>query len=164
MTAVAGPNVVDLICVLAPAALVVALGARGLLTVIRGKFLFVAIAMFVAATAISMLLSFLSFALLSVMDESLSQSGANASAGISLGTFTLPVLKFLARARFVRAVLVAFTQPSLLGVAGIACCLVLVYVRDALIRIGADSTVLIEHFAIFNTASAAAAANPVASK
>ena len=113
---------------------------------------------FVAATAISLLLSFVSFTLLSVMDESMTATPQNTGSGgsssvVSAGTFLIPVAKFLARSRFVRAALVAFTQPSLLSVAGIACCLMLVYLRDALVRVGADVTVLLEHFAIFQTST-----------
>ncbi len=153
----AAPNIADYVLVCVPLALCVYLGLRGLLPVFKGKFVLVALAMLLAATAIALLLSFVSFALLTTMDDSVTASamgnlaGSGGASAVSASTFVLPVARFFAKSRFVRSALVAFTQPSLLSIAGIACCLMLVYVRHGLVRVGADITVLLEHFAVYSS-------------
>ncbi len=148
----AAPNVLDYVTVFGVAAICLFLGARGVMPVMRGKFAIVAVAMFAAAACISMLLSFVSFALLSVLDDAVMAPHSLSSSPV--GSVVLPAARFFAKSRFVRSLLVAFLQPSLVSISGIACCLTLLYVRDALVRIGGDVSVLLEHFAVFGSGAA----------
>ncbi len=152
----AAPNIVDYVCVVVPVIACGFLGARGILPVMRGRFAIVAVAMFAAALCISMVLSFLAFALLSVLDDAVMapqslSAGPSSPLGFLSSDVVLPLARFVARSRFVRALLVAFVQPTLMSVSGIAACLMLLYVKDALVRIGGDVSVLLEHFAVFGS-------------
>lgn len=155
----AAPNLIDYFLVVLPLAICIYLAFKGLVPVLKGKFFLVTVAMFAAAVAISLILSFFSFAFLSVMDDAVNgqnifvssnSAGSSASFASLANSFVVPLCKTAAQSRFVRSMLVSFAQPTLLSVTGIASCLLLVYVREALIRIGGDVTVLLEHFAIFS--------------
>ena len=155
----AGPNIIDYALVIVPLAICIYLAIKGLVPVLKGKFFIVTVAMFAASVAISLILSFFSFAFLSIMDDAVNgqnifSSSSSSSSGNSLAatanSIVVPLCKMAAQSRFVRSLLVSFAQPTLLSISGIACCLMLVYVREALIRVGGDVTVLLEHFAIFS--------------
>lgn len=159
----ASPNLLDYILVVVPLAICVYFALKGLVPVLKGKFFMVTISMFAASIGISLILSFFSFALLSVMDDAVNgnnvftggipSSSSSSSLSELANSIMLPLCKFVAQSRFVRSILVTFAQPTFLSVSGIACCLMLVYVRESLIRVGGDVTVLLEHFAVFSQAS-----------
>lgn len=150
--ATAAPGLADLACVIIPLVICAGVAVGGIMPVMRGKFAVVAVAMFAAALCVSMVLSFCAFALLSLMDDAVVAPQDFTGSAVTTNV-VLPVGRFLAKTRFVRSLLVALVQPSLLGVCGIACCLVLLYVRDVLVRIGGDVSILFEHFAIFGSAA-----------
>ena len=155
----AAPNLIDYVLVVFPLAICIYFAVKGLVPVLKGKFFLVTVAMFAAAVAISLILSFFSFAFLSVMDDAVngqnvfssSSSSSSSSLAATANSVVVPLCKTAAQSRFVRSLLVSFAQPTLLSVTGIATCLMLVYVREGLIRIGGDVTVLLEHLAIFST-------------
>jgi len=154
----AAPNIIDYVLVVFPLAICIYFAVKGLVPVLKGKFFLVTVAMFAAAVAISLILSFFSFAFLSVMDDAVngqnvfsSSSSSSSSLAATANSIVVPLCKTAAQSRFVRSLLVSFAQPTLLSVTGIATCLMLVYVREGLIRIGGDVSVLLEHFAIFST-------------
>jgi hypothetical protein len=167
------PIFIDFILVIVPLAICAYFALKGIVPVFKGKFFLVTIAMFAASVGISLVLSFLSFATLSVMDDAVngmnvftggikdSTSSSSSSTSLSeiANSIVVPACKIIAQSRFVRSVLVTFAQPTFLSVSGIACCLMLVYVRESIIRVGGDVTVLLEHFAIFSQATSSATVN-----
>lgn len=164
----AAPNLLDYVLVVVPLTICAYFALRGLVPVLKGRFIMVTVSMFAASIGISLILSFFSFALLSVMDDAVnghnvftgsipqsSSTNSNNNNGLSelANSIVLPLCRFVAQSRFIRSVLVTFAQPTFLSVAGIASCMMLVYVRESLIRVGGDVTVLLEHFAVFSQAS-----------
>lgn len=156
----ASPNLIDYVLVIVPLTLCVYFALKGLVPVLKGRFFLVAVSMFAASIGISLVLSFFSFALLSVMDDAVNgqnvfTGGAATDSGFSdlVNSAVLPLCRIVAQSRFIRSILVTFAQPTFLSVSGIATCLILVYVRESLIRVGGDVTVMLEHFAVFSQAT-----------
>src|SRR3989338_2365969 len=165
----ASPNLLDYFLVVSPLSAFAYFSLKVLVPVLKGLFIMVTVSVFAASIGISLILSFFSFALLSVMDDAVngqnvftggipsssSSSSSSSSGGLSelANSIVLPLCRLVAQSRFIRSILVTFAQPTFLSVTGIASCLMLVYVRESLIRVGGDVTVLLEHFAVFSQAS-----------